>query len=229
MAGKIYFTKDTFSFLESLKKNNSKDWFQAHKKEYEQNVRFPLIDFIQDISAPLEKISSHFIADPRLVGGSMFRINRDVRFSSDKSPYKTNAGAHFRHEAGKNAHAPGYYLHIEPENVFAGAGIWRPDNNALTQIREMIVAEPEEWKKSLSGKAMKNIRSHEGESLKKPPKGFDPNHPLISDLKQKDFAVSFSFTDHEACNKDFMEKYTQFCRSCIPYMRLLTRALKLRF
>jgi len=229
MTEKIYFTRDTFTFLEELKKNNSRDWFQANKKKYEEKVRFPLIDFIQDFSVPLRKISSHFIADPRLVGGSMFRISRDVRFSSDKSPYKTNAGAHFRHEAGKNAHAPGYYLHIEPGNVFAGAGIWRPDNNTLTQIREMIVAEPKEWTKSLSGKAMKNIQKHEGESLKNPPKGFDPDHPLISDLKQKDFAVSSSFTDSEACSRNFLEKYTRFCHACIPYMRFLTQALKLPF
>ena len=215
--------------MTELKKNNSKEWFQTHKTDYEQEVRLPLIEFIQDVSNPLRKISPHIIADPRLVGGSMFRIHRDVRFAKDKSPYKTNAGAHFRHEAGKNAHAPGYYLHLEPGNVFAGAGIWKPDNNALTRIREMIVAKPKEWQQAMSGKAMKNICKYQGEALKRPPKGFDPDHPLIEDLKQKDFAVFFSFTEKEACQPDFMEKYITFCKSCASYMRFLTQALDLPF
>lgn len=229
MAEQTYFSKQTFTFLRQLKQNNTKDWFQEHKNEYEQVVRMPLVEFIQDLSDPLQKISSHMIADPRLVGGSMFRIHRDVRFSKDKSPYKTNAGAHFRHKAGKDAHAPGYYLHIEPGNVFAGAGIWRPDNGTLNKIREKIVAEPKQWQKLLAGKNMQAISQLEGDKLKKAPRGFDPDHPLVEDLKRKSFAVSRPFSDSEACQKDFLKQYVQFCRSCIPYMQFLTTALDLPF
>ena len=229
MTERSYFSKQTFSFLRQLKRNNTKDWFQAHKNDYEQMVRLPLIEFIQDLALPLQKISPFIIADPRLVGGSMFRIHRDVRFSKDKSPYKTNAGAHFRHEAGKDAHAPGYYLHIEPGNVFAGAGIWRPDTVTVTRIREMIVAEPKAWQQSLTGKNMKSICRLEGEKLKNAPRGFDPDHPLVEDLKQKSFAVSRPFSESEACQADFLKQYVQFCRSSMPYMLFLTKALDLPF
>ena len=96
----------------------------------------------------LEKISPHFRADARPSGGSLFRIYRDTRFSKDKSPYKTNVGIHFRHERAKDAHAPGFYLHIGPDEVFAGGGMWHPDTQAATRIREAIVADPDRWRRA---------------------------------------------------------------------------------
>ena len=95
----------------------------------------------------LKKISPHFIADPRPVGGSIFRIYRDIRFSKDKQPYKTHAAAQFRHEAGKDVHAPGFYLHLAVGEVFAGFGIWRPDSSSLLKIRKAIINHPDQWKK----------------------------------------------------------------------------------
>ena len=116
-----------FDFLRDLRDNNDREWFAANKGRYVTDVRDPMLGFIADFAAPLAEISPHFVADPRANGGSLFRIYRDTRFSRDKTPYKTNVGAHFRHAAGKDAHAPGFYLHLEPGMCFAACGVWRPD------------------------------------------------------------------------------------------------------
>ena len=104
-----------FDFLRALRANNERPWFEANKARYREEVRDPMLDFIAAFAGPLAEISPHFRADPRPNGGSLFRIYRDTRFSKDKTPYKTNVGAHFRHAAGRDAHAPGFYLHLEPE------------------------------------------------------------------------------------------------------------------
>ena len=126
-------TPALFEFLLDLKDNNTRPWFEENKERYRSDVRDPVLDFIAAFAEPLANISPHFRADPRPNGGSLFRIYRDIRFARDKRPYKTNAGAHFRHSAGKNAHAPGFYLHLEPGECFAGCGVWRPDSNALVR------------------------------------------------------------------------------------------------
>ena len=135
---KRYFTPKLFGFLRELAENNDREWFKAHQDEYEQYVREPALEFITDFAKPLEKISPHFVADSRTVGGSLFRIQRDTRFSKDKTPYKTNVGIQFRHEFGRDVHAPGFYLHLEPDNVFMGAGMWHPDGGSLKRIRDAI-------------------------------------------------------------------------------------------
>ena len=126
-----HFTPALFDFLAELAENNNRDWFQANRERYENDVREPMIEFIADFAERLETISQHMVADPRRSGGSMFRIYRDTRFSRDKSPYKTNVGAHFRHEVGREVHGPGFYLHLQPGHVFAAAGIWRPDSSTI--------------------------------------------------------------------------------------------------
>ncbi len=139
------FDPELFSFLADLRAHNDRDWFAANRQRYEEHLLEPALAFIDAFAPRLEKISPHFRADARPSGGSLFRIHSDTRFSKDKSPYKTNVGIHFRHELAKDAHAPGYYLHIGPAEVFAGGGIWHPDTRSATRIREAIVAEPERW------------------------------------------------------------------------------------
>src|SRR5919197_1365911 len=110
-----HFTPELFQFLRQLKRNNDRDWFAKNKQRYIDDVQQPVLDFVSDVGAGLRKLSKNLVADPRPSGGSMFRIYRDTRFSKDKSPYKTAVGIHFRHERAQDAHAPGYYLHIGPE------------------------------------------------------------------------------------------------------------------
>ena len=165
-----YFTRATFDFLKDLEENNNRAWFQENKHRYEEHVRDSSIRFITDFEPRLKKISEHFRADPRTVGGSLFRIYRDTRFSKDKRPYKTMIGIHFRHELGKDAHAPGFYLHIERNGCFVGAGIWHPDSKSLHGIRSAIVEDPQAWKRATGGKRFRDLYALEGDRLKRPPR-----------------------------------------------------------
>ncbi len=224
-----HFDPKLFAFLRDLRQNNQRDWFQAHKERYEDTVKDPLLTFISDFGPHLRKISKHFVADPRPTGGSMFRIYRDVRFSKDKSPYKTTASAHFKHRRAKDVHAPGFYLHLEPGQVFAGAGIWRPAGPAVRAIRSAIVEHPDEWRKMLNNRRFRQLGELSGESLKRPPRDFDPEHPLIEDLKRKDFLVDQPFTEADATGEDFLDRFVDFCRAAAPLMKFLTGALEVEF
>ena len=130
-----HFTRKTFGFLRDLSENNDREWFQANKGRYEEDVKRPALEFIRDFSESLKTLSPHFKADPRANGGSLFRIYRDTRFSKDKSPYKTFTGIQFRHDRGKDAHTPGFYLHLEPRQCFVGLGIWHPDGKRVNTIQ----------------------------------------------------------------------------------------------
>ena len=212
-----------------MRRNNNRAWFQANKPRYEEHVKRPLQRFIEDFGPELEAISPHFVADPRGNGGSMFRIYRDVRFSRDKSPYKTQAAAQFRHEFGRSAHAPGFYLHLAPDEVFAGIGLWGPDTATLTKIREAIIADPGRWRRIVSEPEFAGAFSRHGRSLKRPPKGFPSEHALMEDLKRKDNIASQPFTHEQTYRPDFIEVFADACRRAAPYMRFLTRATELPY
>ena len=224
-----HFTPHLFEFLLDLRVNNNREWFHDNRDRYEQYVKEPLLGFIEDFGPRLHTISPHFVADARANGGSMFRIYRDVRFSKDKSPYKTQAAAQFRHEAGKTAHAPGFYLHLAPGEVGAGVGIWRPATPALTEIRKAIVADPDGWREVSSDPGFVNEFSIVGDSLKRSPKGFDADHPLIEDLRRKDHIAWVDFDEEEVVSPGFLEEFAGVCRQAAPYMRFLTSALGLPF
>jgi uncharacterized protein (TIGR02453 family) len=219
------FGPELFDFLRDLKANNDRAWFTANKDRYEREVRNAALDFIEDFAPHLEEISSHFVADPRPSGGSLFRIHRDTRFSKDKSPYKPYTGIQFRHELGKDAHAPGFYLHLEPGSVFAGAGIWHPDQPTLARIREAIARDPEGWRVATAGERFRLA----GDSLKRAPAGFDPEHPLIEDLKRKDFIGVMTLTEKQVCARGFVERFAQTCRDASPLVRFLCAAVDAPF
>ena len=216
-----HFSPALFKFLRQLKANNDRDWFQANKERYEDELRHPAQQFISDFGPRLAKISSHFDADPRPVGGSLFRIYRDVRFSKDKSPYKTHTGIQFRHKAGKDAHAPGFYLHLEPGRVFVGAGMWRPDGAAVKGVRDHIVAAATAWKRIVHGKRFGDRFELEGDRLKRPPRGYDPEYTLIEDLKRKDFIAVARLKQSDVTAAGFIDHFNSVCRSAAPFVRFL--------
>lgn len=220
------FSPALFAFLRDLEANNDRGWFNANKARYIDDLRDPMLDFIMRFGPRLAEISGCFVADPRANGGSLFRIYRDVRFSKDKRPYKTNAGAHFRHQAGRSAHAPGFYLHLEPGGGFAASGVWRPDGPALAKIRDAIAGDPARWRKVTSPKALGPGGALSGQSLKRPPRGYDPDHPLIEDLKRKDFFALARFSEAEARAPGFIDAFTQTCRRFSALTRFLTEALE---
>jgi uncharacterized protein (TIGR02453 family) len=218
-----YFDPRLFQFLRDLRANNEREWFQSNKHRYEAEVKEPMLRFIADFGDRLGTISRNFEADPRPVGGSLFRIYRDTRFSKDKTPYKTAAAAHFPHrEGGKDVHAPGFYLHLEPGNCMGGGGLWHPDAAALKKVRDRIVNRPEEWKRVLDlGIPI------EGDMLKRPPSGYRSDHPFIEDLKRKDFYTMTKFSEKQVCAPDFMDLFTERCGDAAPLVGFLTKGLAL--
>jgi uncharacterized protein (TIGR02453 family) len=214
-----------FSFLADLRSNNNREWFAANKDRYEEQLLEPALAFIEDFAPRLEKISPHFRAEARPSGGSLFRIYRDTRFSKDKSPYKTNLGIHFRHDRAKDAHAPGYYLHIGPGEVFAGGGIWHPATAAATRVREAIVADPERWRRATRSGAFAKSLALGGDSLKRVPAWADPEHPFAEDLKRKDFFASTRLSESDVLAPAFVDEYSRICRAAAPLMQFLCDAL----
>ena len=212
-----------FRFLRELAANNSTAWFQANQQRFEDEVRIPMQAFILALADPLAGISRRFVADPARSGGSMFRIHRDTRFSPDKSPYKTNVGAQFRHGAcPRDVHSPAFYLHLEPGGCFAGAGLWHPDRDTLQRVREHMLAHPRIWT-ALKGKGIQV----QGDTLARVPRGFDPQHPLADALRLKDYYTLIPLTEAQVCAPAFVRTYAELCRQQAPLMKFLTAALNL--
>ena len=221
-----FVTRELFRFLGELHAHNERAWFEANKERYLTRVRGPILGFIAAVGPGLRRISPHIVADPRPSGGSLLRIYRDTRFSRDKTPYKINVGLRFPHGAAKDLHGPGpgYYLHLEPGQVFMGAGMWHPDPDALRAVREAIVKDPRRWRL-----AKRSPLTHGDESLRRPPRGFDPDHRFIEDLKRTSFTVGRRFTESQACSLTFLALFVRACRREAPLMRFLAKAVGLPF
>jgi len=221
------FSPPFFDFFRELREQNNRPWFEANKPRYKADVRDPLVQFVIEFSSRLHAISGHFVADPRPTGGSIFRIYRDTRFSPDKTPYKTHAALHFSHDAGKDVHGrPGFYLHLAPDEVYAGGGIWHPETAAQGLIRDAIVTRPDAWTRATSREQLDALEVS-GDQLARPPRGYDASHPLIDDLRRKDFIVGLTLSEEEACRADFLDRYTEQCRAAAPFIRFVTEAVGL--
>lgn len=227
--GAAGFSEDTFSFLRRLAENNNRDWFNAHKLEYEACVRLPAFAFIEAIAPQLEKISPHFVAKASKMGGSLMRVYRDVRFSKNKTPYKTNIGIQFRHEQGKDVHAPGFYVHIEPSRVSIGVGKWHPDAPAMKLIRQHIDTFPQSWSDSQASEKFQKHFELGGESLKRAPKGYPQDHAMIDELKRKDFIAIAEIAPELALEDDFSDIVMGYFELGAPYVKELCRAVRVPF
>ncbi|MCI4330810.1 MAG: DUF2461 domain-containing protein [Thermoplasmata archaeon] len=216
------FSSEFFRFLRELAKNNDRGWFNANKSRYLEQVQAPSLAFVRSVGPKLGKVSRHLLADPRPVGGSIMRIYRDTRFSKDKSPYRTSVGIHFMHEATREGaeHLPGFFLHLAPSESWVYAGMWQPEKAMLDQIRHSIVDRTPEWRKVRA-----SVPEVEGESLKRPPPGFDPDHPFVSDLKRKGFTSGLPMKDSEVIAPGFEDRFVAQCKSLDPLNRFLARAV----
>jgi len=223
------FGSETMKFLNDLASNNNREWFAENKQRYERCVVDPAFDFISAVGTELLKISPHFEAIPKKQGGSLMRVYRDTRFSKDKTPYKTNIGIQFRHEAGKDVHAPGYYMHIEPGNVFVGVGMWHPESGALRAIRDRIVARPDEWKKVVAGRAFASLYERQGESLKRPPRGFPNDSIHMDDLKRKHHIAVMNPAVEEIADAGFPKHLAKDLKKATPFMAFLCKAVDVPF
>ena len=222
-----YFGPGLFRFLRDLKTHNERRWFEANKQRYKADVQAPFLRLITDLAPALKEIGGGFIADPSPNGGSMMRIYRDIRFSKDKSPYKTYAAAHFWHANGKDGAVPAYFLHLEPGNSVIGGGIWQPEPKALKKLRDKIAGDPKGWGRATTGGALGSTCRMAGESLKRPPAGYDPAHPFIDDIKRKDFAISTPLTNQEVTGDDFLDLVLQRLRATAPFVQFFSNAVGL--
>ena len=223
------FDPSIFQFLEELADNNNRPWFQTNKWRYEGEVLEPSLAFIRAFEPRLKKISPYFVASDRRVGGSLMRVYRDTRFGKDKTPYKTNVGIQFRHEFGKDVHAPGFYVHIAPGECFLALGVWRPDPATLALVRQALVDHPDRWKRARNERKFRTRFHLDGDSLKTPPRGFPPDHPLIDDLKRTDFIGLCDLTEQDVLAEDFIDRVATAFTASRPFTRFLCTALHLPF
>jgi uncharacterized protein (TIGR02453 family) len=224
------FPKDFFAFFRELKENNERVWFEANKQRFRDSVQAPMSTFIEAMAPKLTKISKHFTADPRLNGGSMFCIYRDVRFSKDKRPYKEHAACHFRHALGKDVHALGFYMHFAPDEVFFGGGLWMPPPEALAKVREAIAAKSANWKKLQESAAFrKHFDGVRGEALTRPPRGFDSEHPFITDIKKKSFYAMHEASPKIGTSPVLVDEVSATFTALSPLMKFLCGAVDVSY
>lgn len=216
--------------MSELARNNDKQWFAENKERYVRYAKEPAVQFVIAMKEKLAGISSSYVADPRLNGGSFFRIYRDTRFSKNKQPYKENIGFQFRHIAGKDAHAPGYYVHIQPGDSFAGGGIWLPPTTIMNKIRDAMIRKTDEWiriKQFIAESG--SVSFMDGDRLKRSPQGYPANHPVVEDLKRKTVFAGRSFQDREVVSPAFIDEIENVFADLVPLMRFINDALDLSF
>ena len=224
-----HFDPDSLRFFRDLARHNERAWFHANKARYEAKVRDPFLRLIGELAEPLARISPNFRADPRPIGGSLFRIQRDTRFANDKTPYKTWAGARFFHERGRQVEAPLFYLQIAPGDSFVAAGLWRPSSPTLRRLRDFLIDNPAAWKRAVHAPAFRRRFELGGESLTRPPRGFDPAHELIEDLKRKDFVVLRRLDDVLVTGPKLRATVAEEFARMGPLVDYLCAALELEF
>ena len=218
--------KDTIRFLSSLKKNNNKEWFDVNRKIYEI-VKKDFTDFVAEIITDFgKKDESIAHLQPK---DCMFRINRDVRFSKDKSPYKTNMGASFS-KGGKKTMLAGYYFHLEPGNSFMGGGIYMPDADTTKKIRQEIDYNFGEFKKLIQNKKFVEqyggLTINEEFSLTREPKGYEKDNPAIEYIKLKSWLATCPVSDEMLTDKALSSKVVAAFEALHPIMNFLNKALE---
>ncbi len=210
-------------FLAELNQNNNKNWFDANRKKYEQ-AKSDFEDFVEKLRIAFLPIVPG-LADKK-AKQLTFRIFRDVRFSKNKSPYKTNFGAAFSN-GGKSAHNAGYYLHIEPGKCFLAAGIWQPEAEDLKAIRQEIDYNFDEFYNIINDKKfVKNFGKLDTSSaLQRPPKGYEADNPAIEYLKLKSFTIGLPLTDKSILDKNCIKQICQYGSQLSPFVNFINKAL----
>ena len=225
------FGRGALTFLRQLKRNNQREWFQSHRDISDEEVLAPLKLFVEEIDVRFGGFAPEFVGDPKR---SIFRIYRDVRFSKDKSPYKTHAAAWFKHQnsghgVGSETHGggAGFYFHLEPGASFVGGGIWMPPRESLNQLRDSIAAKPAEFEKSMSATGFKRRfgKLSEEAMLTRLPRGFAPGHPAERWLRYQSFTAGAELTDDQVLDRRVVDRVEKDFRTMLPFVRWLNLAL----
>ncbi len=218
------FPKEGIQFLRRLKKNNNRTWFEKHKHEYEEHLKLPMESFIFSLQPSFHSFAPEFDLSPKR---SIFRIYRDIRFSRDKTPYKTHIAAHFvLRGREKGFVGSGYYFHVEPGEVFVGGGIYMPDSRQLKGIRQSVVQHPDEFLSIINERSFKKrFGKIEGDRLQRIPKGYDETHPMAEWLKLKQFFVGTSLPESACYKPSLVDTIAAICEDANPLVKFLNRAV----
>lgn len=225
-----YFSDKTFKFLRALARNNEREWFHAHKTDYEAHLRQPFLRLLTDLHPGLAGVSTHFRADPKGMGGSLFRIHRDTRFSNDKTPYKSWQGARLYHERAKQVAAPSFYLHVKPGECFIGGGLWHPETKTLRRIRQFIIDNPGGWERAAHDPGFrKRYTLESSDMLMRVPAGFPADFVRADDLRHRNFVMTRALDNADMTSANLLSTLEQDLAAIAPFMDYLCAALDLEF
>lgn len=228
MAG--YFSDKSFRFLRALDRHNERAWFQAHKADYEAHVRGPFQRLLEDLQPAVAALSPHYHSDPRAVGGSLFRIQRDTRFASDKTPYKGWQGARLFHERRREVAAPSFYLHLEPGACFIGAGLWHPETHTQRRVRQFIFDNPAAWQAAAHAPGfLRRYALGSDDMLVRKPHGFPPDFAFIDDLRRRNFTASRAIDDSTMAGPRLRQAIERDLVALAPFVDYLCASLDLEF
>lgn len=225
------FRPAAMTFLRRLARNNNRAWFENHRPDYEQHVRLPLRSLVEEMDVRFARIAPEITGDPRR---SVFRIHRDVRFSRDKSPYKTHASCWFYHrDAGRqvgqeaDAGSAGFYFQFSPTESFLGGGIWMPPRGSLARIRDALAEEPEGFSRAVTSPAIRRRFGglDQEAMLKRLPRGFEPGHPAERWLRYQSFTLGRELSPDEALSPRLADLLERDFARLVPLVRWLNRAL----
>ncbi|MCA1714513.1 MAG: DUF2461 domain-containing protein [Gammaproteobacteria bacterium] len=225
-----YFTDPTFKFLRGLARHNERAWFLAHKADYETHVRAPFQRLLTELQPDLHAISGHYRAEPKPVGGSLFRIQRDTRFANDKTPYKPWQGARLFHARARQVEAPSFYIHLQPGHCFVGAGLWHPQSDTLRRVRQFIVDNPASWKAAAHAPAFRRrFNLDDSDMLVRPPRGFAGDFEFIDDLRHRNFVALRAIDDAVMLGPRLRQTLAKDLQGLTPLVDYLCAALDLEF
>ena len=217
------FTADTLSFLRRLKRNNRREWFNAHRGEYERHVREPMIAVIERLAVDFRSFAPELVASPKL---SLYRIYRDTRFSEDKTPYKTHIAAVFPCRSLPKHEGAGLYFHASPDGVWAGGGLWAPPTPQLQKVREHVAANSRRLRAIVLAPAFrKAVGALEGERLQRVPRGFPKDHEAAEYLKYRQYLAGAEFPAKFATSPAFYKGLLEVFRRVAPLARFLNEPL----
>jgi len=227
------FTPASLAFLRGLARHNNKPWFEAHRESYENDVRAPMRALIEELDVRLARLAPEITGDPKR---SMFRINRDIRFSKDKSPYKTHAACWFRHQGASHKVGgeadegrAGLYFHLQPRKSFVGAGIWMPPRPALNKIRDAIAEDAKGFARVVEDPRSGRFGGlDDGAMLKRMPRGFAEDHPAAKWLRYQSFTIGRLLTDKQVLGPGLVTVLVGDFTLMMPLVRWLNRALGLK-
>lgn len=221
---KTPFTPKTLSFLRSLKRNNDREWFRARKDDYDRHVRTPMIALIEALAVDLRRLAPDLVADPKV---SLYRIYRDTRFSANKAPLKTHVAAHFPARGMKRGEGAGLYVHVSPEEVWAGGGMYMPSPADLTAIRAHIAStHPRMHKLTTRPAFTRAVGEMTGERLTRVPRGYASDHPAAHYLQFKQYLGGAEWEPSFATSGRFYAGVCEVFAAVAPLVTFLNTALR---